>query len=148
VEYEVSPVTVEPHVLAAIPVHVQIPEIASVFPTLDRVWELVRREGLDFGHNVFVYEVESGMAHLAQVGVQVAAPFESADGIVCTTSPAGQAATTVHMGAYDRLGEAHDAVAAWCTANGRHPAGTSWEVYGDWDDDPAKVRTDIFWLLS
>jgi len=23
-----------------------------------------------------------------------------------------------------------------------------WEVYGDWYDDPAKVRTDIFLLLS
>jgi hypothetical protein len=23
----------------------------------------------------------------------------------------------------------------------------SWEVYGDWEDDPAKLRTDIYFLL-
>jgi hypothetical protein len=24
---------------------------------------------------------------------------------------------------------------------------TCWEIYGDWDEDPAKLRTDIFHLL-
>jgi hypothetical protein len=24
----------------------------------------------------------------------------------------------------------------------------SWEVYGDWDDDPARRRTDLYKLLS
>ncbi len=23
-----------------------------------------------------------------------------------------------------------------------------WEVYGDWDDDPSKLRTDVFYLLK
>ena len=27
-------------------------------------------------------------------------------------------------------------------------AGVSWEVYGDWDDDPAKRRTDIYHLCA
>jgi effector-binding domain-containing protein len=148
VDYEVSLVTVEPQPLAAIAVHVAIPEIGTVFPTLDRIWAFVRGENMQFGHNVFAYEVEDGMAYLAQVGVQVAAPFTGRDDIVCATSPAGEAAATVHIGPYDRLGAAHDAVGAWCTANGKQPAGPAWEVYGDWDEDPAKLRTDVFWLLS
>jgi hypothetical protein len=27
------------------------------------------------------------------------------------------------------------------------PSGTNWEVYGDWDDDPARRRTDVYFLL-
>jgi hypothetical protein len=26
-------------------------------------------------------------------------------------------------------------------------AGTSWDVYGDWEEDPAKRRTDVYFLL-
>ena len=27
-------------------------------------------------------------------------------------------------------------------------AGVSWEVYGDWADDPGQRRTDIYFLLE
>lgn len=36
----------------------------------------------------------------------------------------------------------------WCARNGREPAGVNWEIYGDWEDDPAKRRTDVYFLLS
>jgi Metal binding domain of Ada len=36
---------------------------------------------------------------------------------------------------------------AWKAA-GRQRAGTSWEVYGDWEEDPAKRRTDVYFLLE
>jgi hypothetical protein len=26
--------------------------------------------------------------------------------------------------------------------------GVDWEIYGHWDDDPAKLRTDVFYLLA
>ena len=41
-----------------------------------------------------------------------------------------------------------EATEQWCSENGRRPAGVNWEVYGDWDDDPAKRRTDIYFLLE
>jgi hypothetical protein len=25
---------------------------------------------------------------------------------------------------------------------------TDWEVYGDWEDDPARRRTDVYFLLE
>ena len=43
---------------------------------------------------------------------------------------------------------AYAALAQWCAANGRHQTGTSWEVYGDWADDPEQRRTDIYLLLA
>jgi len=63
-------------------------------------------------------------------------------------TPAGTVATTVYMGPYDRMKPAHEAIRQWAQENGRKFAGPSWEVYGHWSDDPAQLRTDIFYLLS
>ncbi len=65
--------------------------------------------------------------------------------------PAGPAAVTMHVGPYEKLGEAHDAVTEWAKANGREVAGPAWEVY--WTDpgsepDPAKWRTEVFLPLK
>jgi hypothetical protein len=51
-------------------------------------------------------------------------------------------------GDYARIGEANAAIIAWCRANDRLRAGPSWEVYGHWTDDPAQLRTDIYYLLQ
>jgi hypothetical protein len=65
-----------------------------------------------------------------------------------SSTPAGTAATTTYFGSYDRMGPAHEAIHQWSRDHGRALAGPSWEVYGHWTDDPAKLRTDIFYLLS
>jgi hypothetical protein len=54
----------------------------------------------------------------------------------------------VHIGPYDRMKETHDAIHAWRAANDRTFAGTSWEIYGDPSDDPAKNETTIVYLLK
>jgi hypothetical protein len=36
---------------------------------------------------------------------------------------------------------------AWCQETGHAIGMPYWEIYGDWDDDPAKLRTDIVYLL-
>ena len=43
---------------------------------------------------------------------------------------------------------AYAALTQWCADSKRRTAGVSWEVYGDWEDDPAKRRTDIYFLLQ
>jgi len=40
------------------------------------------------------------------------------------------------------------ALGQWCASNGRRPAGVNWEVYGDPAEDPARTRTDIYFLLE
>src|SRR5580658_801770 len=64
------------------------------------------------------------------------------------STPGGTVATTVYMGPYDQMKSAHEAIHEWARENSRGLAGPSWEVYGHWSDDPAKLRTDIFYLLS
>ena len=62
--------------------------------------------------------------------------------------PGGIAATVVRMGLYQKLSEAHAAVRRWCAEHGYALAGPNWEIYGDWTDNPAELRTDVFYLLQ
>lgn len=85
-------------------------------------------------------------------GPDVSGEFEIACGVQVeeggnAATPGGTVATTVHMGPYDQMQQAHTAIHRWMRENGRQHAGPSWEVYGDWSDDPTKLRTDIFYLL-
>jgi len=99
------------------------------------------------GHNVAVYRNE-GAEVSVEVGVQVVRKFEPTDLVVCSRTPQGTVATTTHVGPYSELGAAHRAVQTWCKDNRRSLAGISWEIYGDWDDDPTKLRTDVLYLLT
>src|SRR5262249_61706867 len=81
-------------------------------------------------------------------GVEVSRAFESAGEVYATETPAGMVAVAAHVGAYDRMKETHDAIHAWREANNRAFAGKSWEIYGDWSDDPSKLETTIMYLLS
>jgi hypothetical protein len=78
--------------------------------------------------------------------------FEIACGVLVelggnAATPAGTVATTVHIGPYNQMKPAHQAIHKWVRDNNRRLAGPSWEVYGHWTDDPASLRTDIFYLL-
>ena len=80
-------------------------------------------------------------------GVQVSSSFESVGDVQCVITPAGEVAQTIHVGPYDRLGDAHAAIHHWCKANQRPIGGASWEIYGHWNNDPAKLETTIRYLL-
>ena len=95
------------------------------------------------GHNVVVYRLRDDGVDI-EVGVQVSGPFEASGRVEPSTQPAGPAAHAVYYGAYDGLPEMFAAVVAWCHEAGRPPVGVNWEVYGDWDDDPARRRTDVY----
>jgi effector-binding domain-containing protein len=127
---------------------VPVRDIPSRFgANLDRVWRFVRDSGFATNHNVFVYHWEDGEPPLIEFGVQVDRAFDGNGDIVCSQTPAGMVATATHVGPYDRLGTTHEAVQQWCRDNGYATAATNWEVYGDWDDDPAKLETVVFQLL-
>jgi hypothetical protein len=76
------------------------------------------------GHNVAIYHSPSAEGVEIEVGVQVSGPFEGTPEIWCSSTPAGRA----------------QGITAQCEPG--------WEVYGDWKDDPAQLRTDVFRLLT
>jgi effector-binding domain-containing protein len=84
----------------------------------------------------------------AEVGVEVSGPFEAIDEVVYSSTPLGEVASTLHIGPYSNLGRAYDALAQWCKEHNRPRAKIYWEVYGDWNEDPDKLETEVFYLLE
>jgi len=113
------------------------------------VWNVVRAQQVAAGRHVAVYLDD---AINLEVGVELLAPFEECDGVVNSWTPAGPVATAVHFGPYNRLGEAHSAIRQWCREHERRLAGPNWEIYGhwleEWNSNPSKIRTDVFYLVA
>jgi len=139
--------------LASVRRQVRIGQVATAWkPALDQVWDFLRRNpGLRTdGHNVFLYHHPSSRQSPMDVdfGVEVTRHFERAGEVFCTQTPAGRVATALHIGPYDRMSEAHDAIHTWAAKNRVTFAGQSWEIYGDWTDDPSKLETRLEYLLT
>ncbi|HET9052147.1 MAG TPA: GyrI-like domain-containing protein [Candidatus Dormibacteraeota bacterium] len=140
---------VEARVLAALTDTVPEARIGEVIRRgLAAVWPLVREQGVRFGHNVFVYRDVGGGNLEVSIGVEVLGAFEERGEVRLTSTPSGEAITTAHFGDYSAMQPAYERLGRWCTENGRTPSGTSWEIYGDPEEDPAKTRTDITFLLA
>jgi effector-binding domain-containing protein len=150
-KYEVAVEIARPELLAAVRTTVPIKDVARAWkPALDQVWAFLKAHGeLCPGHNCFLYHHANRRDEPMTVdfGVLVARPFDREGGVQCIETPAGEVARTVHIGPYDRLGDAHNAIHAWCAGNNRKIAQASWEIYGDWNNDPALLETTISYLL-
>ena len=133
-------------------VRAQIPRgrVAQEFGRcLDQVYAAARDGAVELdGQNVFVYRAATADQLTVDFCVGVKGPFKAVGEVVPLETPAGVAAMTTHCGDYARLGEAHAAILDWCQAEGRPPAGPSWEVYGHWQPDPAQLRTEVYNLLQ
>jgi effector-binding domain-containing protein len=150
---DVSVRTVASIKFAAVRRHVTTGGVGAAWkPALDKVWEFLRfhPDLRTDGHNVFLYHHPARRDQPMDVdfGVEVPRAFESAGEVYATETPAGTVAVAAHIGAYDLMKETHDAIHACREANNRAFAGKSWEIYGDWSDDPRKLETTIMYLLK
>jgi effector-binding domain-containing protein len=145
-EYQAQVIQVEPQLTAVVRCRTSQNQLSTVVPQLcGEVWNFLRAGNFPRpGRHLAVYF--DGEMNI-EVGVEVFQHFAGDGRVVCSATPAGMVATTAHVGPYNRLGEAHNAVCKWCADNGHALAGPSWEVYGHWTDDVSKLRTDVFWLL-
>jgi hypothetical protein len=139
--------------LAAVRRRVDSGSVGAVWgPALDRVWAFLRAHpGLRTdGHNVFLYHHPASPDAALDVdfGVEVSRAFDPVGEVVAAETPAGEAATAVHVGAYAQIHLAHDAIQAWHARTGRTFAGVSWEIYGDPSDDPSTIETTVCYLLG
>ena len=125
-------------------------ELARLVPACcGLVWNAVRAQQTRAGRHVAIYW--DGSIRL-EAGVELHGPFVEHGDVVCSATPAGAVASATHFGPYGDLGAAHDAVRRWCSANNHRLAGPNWEIYGhwqrEWDAEPSRIRTDVFYLLS
>src|SRR5215813_706803 len=102
----VSVQVVQARKLAAVRRQVTIGAVASAWrPALDQVWTFLRSQpGLRTdGHNVFLYHHPASRNTPMDVdfGVEVTRSVEASGAVRATETPAGRAATAVHVGPYD-----------------------------------------------
>lgn len=118
---------------------------AEFKPLIRALFDKVYSSGVKLrGHNVIVYRRGEGDALDMEVGVLLDAPVALAGELVAGETPGGRAITAVHCGPYERIGETYDAISAWAETQGVRLGGTFWEVYGDWNEDPAKLETQVY----
>ena len=125
-------------------------ELARVVPECcGVVWDAVRAQQTQAGRHVAIYW--DGSIRL-EVGVELHGSFAEQGEIVRSATPSGAVASATHFGPYAGLGAAHEAIRQWCVANNHRLAGPNWEIYGhwqrQWDTDPSRIRTDVYYLLS
>jgi effector-binding domain-containing protein len=158
-KYDVSLTQVESQYLAVVRATVNRQNLGATIReilTKSEIYTFIKNAGVEkAGHNVMVYHNDHNKPlgnqvyeFLLEVGVQVAGPFEGNGQVICSSTPEGTVATTLHTGPYHQLGLAHDAVQNWAKANHHPLTGLSWEVYGDWHEDPNQMTTELFYLLK
>ena len=151
-DYLVSVQRGRPRTIAAVRARLPVRRVKDVFRDyLDQVYAAGRAGHVRLdGQNVFLYQPVADDPEGADVafGVGVHAPFVDVGNVQPVELPIGDAAAATHWGDYARLGAAHAAVKQWCRTNGHRLSGTRWEIYGHWTDDPAKLRTDVYYLLG
>lgn len=120
------------------------------------IWSLSAERGLDAtNETVLVYHDDgtnlmrnSPGGVVMDIGVLLKEPFEGDLMLQCIMTPAGRVARARHLGSYDLLADVHDSIRDWCAAHGHVRAGTNWERYTVWNEDPSKRITDIYYLLA
>ena len=126
-------------------------QLSQVIPeACGTVWNAIRAQKVPgAGRNVAVY-LDNEMN--LEIGVELESPLAAAGDLISSSLPAGVVATTTHLGPYSRLGEAHQSVIQWCNSHGHELLRPCWEAYGhwvdEWNQDPSKIRTDVFYLLK
>jgi effector-binding domain-containing protein len=142
--------TVQAVPIAAVRLSTTIGELGtSIRRGLDQVWPQIKdRSGL----NVVMYHASepTGLGRVFEIetGVQVPADFQPTEPVYMTLTPAGRVVTAAHFGPYDQMMAAYRAIDGFVAREGIRLTGPSWEVYGHWNEDPAKLRTDIYFPVA
>jgi effector-binding domain-containing protein len=102
------------------------------------------------GPAVSCYEMDEDFFHVSS-GFVVEAPVETGDGVEPLRLPDVDVATTTHVGPYEQLGRAYDALKEGAEAEGRHVDDNAmmWEEYLTGPEVPAEeMVTVVHWPLA
>ena len=147
--YEINLIDVEPVPTVVVQRRATFAQLPQVVPAAcGAVWEFIRATKMRAGRNVALYL--SDQVDL-EAGAEALGPVAAGGEIIASQLPGGRVATTRHTGPYAGLGAAHRAVREWCERHRHALAAPNWEIYGhwqpEWNMDPSRIETDVFYLL-
>lgn len=90
------------------------------------------------------FDIEAGFP--ATGPFDISGSFDGGTEVMQSELPGGRVAVTTHVGPYDQIEPAYQALAAWLIEHGGEPVGDPWEVYlsgPPTEPDPASWRTEI-----
>lgn len=148
--YTVDIVDIQPVILAVAETHLLPAEVSSKIRGLfDIVYKWLPTSNVQqVGHNYAVYDQSAGSGMRMRAGFPVSERFPDSESVKCFELPAGRALHTSHTGPYSKLCDAYTALLDLCSREGQTTSGQSWEVYGDWHDDPSQLVTDLYFRLK
>jgi effector-binding domain-containing protein len=119
---------------------------ATIGEFLGEVGRYIRGAGGKAAGPVFTrYHRRVGDEVELEAGIPVDRAFPGDGRVHPGELPAGLAVATIHLGPYDKLPAASEAIAAWVAQNGREPAGPPWEFYLNDPavTEPAEWKTEV-----
>ncbi len=123
--------------------------LGELLPT---VFGYAQEIGAPLAGQPLVRYLELGMGSmLIEAGMPVETACPGRDEIVASTVGGHRVATTIHVGAYDRLSETYREIESWMDREGMRPTGAPWEQYlTDPTETPdvAAWRTAVCWPVT
>ncbi len=151
-EYEIAVRTIEPQPVMSVRLKCHAAEIGAVLrEVLPEVWRHIEHhEGRPAGPPFTRYhDYADGRVDL-EAGIPVESPLPEGGRVRAGELPGGRVVTTVHVGPYEKLPEAHDALHVWMREHGHAPDGPQWEYYltdpGE-EPDSSRWRTELVWPI-
>jgi len=153
VDYEVQIEHVAARPLASSRVQASREQLGPVMGReMQRVFELVCGMGVACvgAPVVFYHRFDEDIVEM-DVAVPVNRVFDEVEGVRSTSLPEGEAAVITHVGPYEGIGAAWEALTAWVQRHGSAPDAPCWEEYltdPAAEPDPAKWVTRLYWMIT
>jgi effector-binding domain-containing protein len=141
-------IDLEPLYGSGIEVYAKWPDLtATIRATFDRLYK-PGALAAGHGHNFILYSDETKDGGMLTIGVLDRQPGGVDPDVKAAHVPGGRVITAAHWGDYGQMRTTYDVLHAEVKAKGLKRIWKSLEVYGDWSDDPSKVRTDLYLYLA
>jgi effector-binding domain-containing protein len=111
----------------------------------DQVADYLRRNGVaPRGFPFARYHIRPDCAFEVEAGFPVATPIAGDSTVEPSSLPGGHVVVAWHVGPYEQLADAYEAVDAWLKEERGIRTGDAWEIYHDPPSrDPSKWRTEV-----
>jgi len=151
--YEITVKEPDPQPMVSVRANCMVAEIGpSLAEILPEVFSYLDKLGVKPSGPPFTrYHSYDGTNCEIESGFPVAEPQPSEGRITAGELPGGELVSTIHVGPYEDLPKAHDALDEWIKENGKKSRGPQWESYvtdpGE-EPDPAKRQTVLLWPVK